>query len=83
MMVRAGANGAALADILERIAADEYRSMPLDFLRSHPLTTERAATIRALTGRDAPKRPILPADDWAALKDICATERKPDEVPTP
>lgn len=83
LMVRAGGNGAALADILERIAADERRGRPHDFLRSHPLTTERAATIRALAGHDVPKRPILPADDWAALKDICATERKPDEVPTP
>ena len=83
LMTRAGGNGAALADILERIAADDGRRGSLDLLRSHPLTTERAAAIRALAGPDASKRQILPAEEWNALKEICATERKPDEVRTP
>lgn len=36
LMTRAGGNGAALADILERIAADDGRGGNLDLLRSHP-----------------------------------------------
>ncbi len=77
LMTRAGGNGAALADILERVAADDGRGGNLDLLRSHPLTAERAAAIRALAGPEAPGRQILPADEWSALKDICATDRTP------
>ncbi|WP_122982830.1 M48 family metallopeptidase [Methylobacterium indicum] len=83
-MARAGGNGAALADILERIAADDGPRGTLDLLRSHPLTTERAAAIRALAGPSASGRQILPEKEWGALKGICATtERSPDRSRTP
>ncbi len=73
LMTRAGGNGAALADILERIAKDKgvEKSGALDLLRSHPFTRERAAAIRAQAGSDAPARRILPDEDWKALKGIC------------
>ncbi|WP_245292099.1 M48 family metallopeptidase [Methylobacterium tarhaniae] len=83
LMTRAGGNGAALADILERIAADDGGRGPLDLLRSHPLTAKRAAAIRALAGPNAPGRQILPASEWSALKGICGTNRTPDESRTP
>ena len=84
LMTRAGGNGAALADILERIAADDGPRGNLDVLRSHPLTAERATTIRALAGPGAAGRRILPADAWTALTGICApAERAPHDATTP
>lgn len=73
LMTRAGGNAAALADILERIAKDEKGGLngALAILRSHPLTRERAAAIRARAGPDAPGRAILSANEWAALQGIC------------
>ncbi|RVU21565.1 M48 family metallopeptidase [Methylobacterium oryzihabitans] len=73
LMGRAGGNGAALADILERIAGDDKESGSLDWLRSHPVTRERAAAIRAQAGPEAPARRIMPPEEWAALKGICPT----------
>ena len=87
-MARAGADGAALAAMLERIARDDADGVAL--LRSHPFTRERAAAIRAqaqaLTSRSSIRGPILDAQDWAALKGICPQQdqakppagRKPD-----
>lgn len=72
LMARAGGNGAALADILDRIAKDEAGD--LDFLRSHPFTRERAAAIRALAGPEAAGRSILSEADWASLRGICGAE---------
>ncbi len=84
LMTRAGGNGAALADILERIAADDGPRGNLDLLRSHPLTAERATTIRALAGPGAAGRQILPADAWTALRGICApAERTPPGATPP
>ncbi len=72
-MAGAGADGAALAAILERIAGDDAEGVAL--LRSHPYTRERAAAIRAqaraLEARSPTRGPILDARDWAALKAIC------------
>ncbi|WP_407522467.1 M48 family metallopeptidase [Methylobacterium oryzisoli] len=78
LMARAGGTGAALADILERIDADDGKRGDLDLLRTHPFTGERAAATRAQAGGEAPGRQIMPAEDWAALKAIC-----PPPVPKP
>ncbi len=77
VMARAGGNGAALADILERIAGDEKGGLSeaLAILRSHPLTRERAAAIRAQAGLTPPGRAILSGDEWTALRGLCASER--------
>ncbi|MCE4224366.1 M48 family metallopeptidase [Methylobacterium sp. C25] len=72
MMLRAGGDGAALATILEHIDEDaEKESSPTGFLRSHPYTKERAATIRRLAGGSQPDKHILSDEDWQALKKIC------------
>jgi Zn-dependent protease with chaperone function len=71
-VTRAGGDAAALATILERIAADRDES--LAFLRSHPFTRERAAAIRSRAAPPAADRPpLLDAPSWAALRAICAT----------
>ncbi|SFI44094.1 M48 family metallopeptidase [Methylobacterium brachiatum] len=71
-VTRAGGDAAALATILERIAADRDES--LAFLRSHPFTRERAAAIRSrATPPAADRPPLLDAPSWAALRAICAT----------
>lgn len=85
MLARAGGDGAALASVLERIdsEADAERS-PTGFLRSHPYTKERAATIRALAGTPSPGRAVLSEEDWQALRGICAAEPpKPEKAKNP
>lgn len=75
ILARAGADPAALADVLSRISRD----LPpgLAFLATHPGTAERAAAIRGFIPRteSAPRpgadRPLLSPSDWAALKAYC------------
>lgn len=71
MMRRAGGDAAALATILERIAGDADQGTVATFLRSHPMTRERAQRIRTLAGPDAGGRRILTDADWTRLKGIC------------
>ncbi|GLS43180.1 M48 family metallopeptidase [Methylobacterium brachythecii] len=82
MMLRAGGNGAALATILEHIDEDaEKEGSPTGFLRSHPYTKERAATIRRLAGEQKPHARILSDEDWQVLKRICPTSKpKPGDA---
>jgi len=61
----AGGNGAALASILERIAKDGDSETGA-FLRSHPFTRERAASIRERAGPEAAGRRIIAEADWVA-----------------
>lgn len=79
-MNKAGGNGAALAAILERVAKDSDTDETA-FLRSHPFTRERAATIRALAGQEAEGRHIMSDADWASLRAICAGGGKAAEPP--
>ncbi|GJE58592.1 M48 family metallopeptidase [Methylobacterium trifolii] len=80
MTTRVGGNGAGLAAILERIAKDEADD-DAAFLRSHPFTRERAATIRGLAGPDADKRHILDEAEWTVLKGICPADPKGETPP--
>lgn len=69
---RAGGDGRALAAILERItrAEDEKPGGLTGFLRSHPYTAERAATIRATPGKTG-EASLLSEADWQTLRAIC------------
>ncbi len=77
---RAGGDGRALADILERIteAHDETPGGLGSFLRSHPYTAERAAAIRATQGAEAGGTPLLSEADWQSLRGLCSAEEKKD-----
>ena len=74
---RVGGDGQALAAILERItrAEDEKPGGLTGFLRSHPYTAERAATIRATpigrTGNGSTG--LLSEADWQSLRAICGS----------
>lgn len=83
---RAGMDAAALADLFERIQEQERNKMgeamnsPMwEYLSDHPSFDERIAEIRSLTKAGEQKesgavQPALSAEDWAALKNICAEE---------
>ena len=72
MIRRAGGDPAALATILERIDDEpEDWGAATTFLRSHPFTRERAATIRALAGPSADPRHILSDAEWDVLRALC------------
>ena len=89
-MASAGMDGAALANLFERIQAQESEKMgegldsPIwEYLSDHPSFDARIAEIRGLT-RDlnkeeaqediAPRTPPLDEQEWAALKGICEEE---------
>lgn len=77
MMQRAGGDPAALASILERIDDEAHAGeSATDFLRSHPYTKERAATIRAMAGESGKGRQILSDAEWQSLRGICKTSAK-------
>lgn len=85
MMRRAGGDPAALASILERIDDEpDDKGKGTSFLRSHPYTKERAATIRGLAGAATGQR-ILSDEDWTALRAICPAKpaREPETTAPP
>jgi len=69
LMNEAGGNAHALATILSRIVSDKEHGMKI--LPDHPETKESISAIDALSGVGA-ARPLLDAEDWSALKQICA-----------
>ena len=86
----AGMNGAALADLFERIQAQERDKLGedadnpfLEYFSDHPSFNARIAEIRDLDNErtkeavretPAPRTPPLDDRQWAALKGICAEE---------
>lgn len=80
MLRRSGGDPSALATILERIDDEpEDKGKGTSFLRSHPYTKERAATIRGMAGTEEEGRHILNDEEWQALRGICPA--KPAKVP--
>jgi Zn-dependent protease with chaperone function len=68
LMQKAGGDGHALGSILGKIGGATEPGMKI--LRDHPETTARITAINRLAG-SAKGRPILGAEDWAALRAIC------------
>lgn len=85
-MAVAGMDGAALADLFERIQEQELEkrgeglNSPIwEYLSDHPSFDARIAEIRGLAKEEArensaPRTPPLNDRQWAALKGICAEE---------
>lgn len=77
----AGIAAQGLGQFFRRVMAIETETpiggalSKIEVLRSHPMTTERIATVEASPGY--PATPALDAGDWAALKGICAASAKP------
>ncbi|TMQ03227.1 MAG: M48 family metallopeptidase, partial [Deltaproteobacteria bacterium] len=69
LMAKAGGDGRALGSVLERISG-AVEPAALSLLLDHPLTKARVAAINAAASTD-PTAPLLDAEDWAALKQIC------------
>ncbi len=80
MMRRVGGDETALATMLERITAGESEDKDVtSFLRSHPYTKERAATIRAAADKESAGRRVLSDADWQTLRSICPAKPVKDE----
>jgi len=69
LMTKAGGDPHALAAILARIVADKDQGMKI--LRDNPETKDRIGAIEAAAHAVA-TRPFIAAEEWAALKQICA-----------
>lgn len=71
----AGISAKPLAGLFDRLTTSPTGAFP-----SHPLTTNRAATLRAATDPTTTV-PILSAEQWLALKTICAPVEATPETP--
>jgi hypothetical protein len=69
LMAKIGGDPRALADILSRIAQTSGPTPKI--LLDHPDTNDRIAAIKAMAPA-TPRRPLLDAAEWAALKGICS-----------
>jgi predicted Zn-dependent protease len=69
-LLRAGRPARPLGELLTRISKGEKKT-PLDFLRDHPLSSERLSRIAAAS-HEASAAPLLNENEWRALKAICA-----------
>ncbi|MEO0677275.1 MAG: M48 family metallopeptidase [Pseudomonadota bacterium] len=72
-MLRAGVDPEALATLFERLR-EEYGEAPetLQYFLSHPALGDRIDAARAAASEEVEFTPSLSADDWAALRTICA-----------
>lgn len=68
---RLGFSPLALADLLERIAADSTMTRTLALLNTHPLTDERRAALEAFAVAPTSQRPAFSAGEWQAIKSMC------------
>lgn len=68
---RLGFSPLALANLLERIAADDSMSRTLALLNTHPLTDARRAALEALEVAPATTRPAFSDIEWQAIKSMC------------
>lgn len=69
---RLGFSPLGLANLLERVAADDDASSALSLLSSHPLTSERRANLESL---DTPTTEVPPFTDeeWQAIRNMCGS----------
>lgn len=70
---RLGFDPTALADLLERVAADNDAGRMLSVFSSHPLTDERRLALAAMAGPTHGKRVFSDAE-WTAIATMCAPE---------
>jgi Zn-dependent protease with chaperone function len=68
---------AGLANLLERVAADDQMTQALALLSTHPLTSERRQALEALTVTDATLSPAFTAEEWQAIKAMCGPKSDP------
>ena len=65
-----------LANLLDRVAADDRMTEALALLSTHPLTSERRQALEALTVTDASLSPAFTEAEWRAIKAMC--DRRPE-----
>jgi beta-barrel assembly-enhancing protease len=74
LLQEAGIDTAGMITFFEKLLARERRGGDIvpRYLRTHPTTTERIATLRALAAAGArPSGRLLPDDEWDGVKNLC------------
>jgi len=79
LLQAAGIDTAGMITFFEKLSARERGGDIVPrYLRTHPTTAERIATLRTLAAAAArPERRLLPDDEWDSVKNLCG------ELPTP
>lgn len=72
---RLGFDPAALANLLERVAADDEMSAALALLSTHPLTADRRAALEAMAREPDAGRQVFSTAEWRAIKAMCGPPR--------
>jgi len=70
----AGIDTAGMITFFEKLMERERKGADIvpRYLRTHPTTAERIATLRALAAAAArPERRLLPDDEWNDIKNLC------------
>jgi beta-barrel assembly-enhancing protease len=74
LLQEAGIDTAGMITFFEKLLARERSGADIvpRYLRTHPTTTERIATLRALAAAGArPSGRLLPDDEWDGVKNLC------------
>lgn len=75
-------NPAGLADLINRVGADDEFARALALLSTHPLTDDRKAALELLSQqRPAGLEPPFTAAEWAAIRSMCG-EATPSKTKT-
>lgn len=69
---RLGFDPAALAGLLERVAADDSTSRVLQIFSSHPLTADRRAALEGMA-KPPEGRQVFSDAEWQAIKTMCGS----------
>ena len=84
LLQEAGIDTAGMITFFEKLRAQERGSGEIvpRYLRTHPTTADRIATLRALAAAGArPAVRLLPDDDWDDIKNLC--EERPADARSP
>lgn len=74
MLARAKVDAAGFAAFFDRLKQEEGRLKLPEYFASHPATDGRAEAARDFASGQAATTPVLSAEDWATLRDICAKD---------
>jgi predicted Zn-dependent protease len=82
MLLAAGIHPAGMIEFFRKMAMHEGATGVLPrYLSSHPASADRMERLSALAAAAPPAPPLLPDHDWADVKTMCGSARRPESPP--